>query len=89
MKKPKRNRDTNLRAMQIVGIATGQIQETIPKDTRNPHAVALGRLGGLSGGKARAKVLTKAQRVKIAKKAARIRWEKKKAFNPSSGGAKK
>lgn len=41
---------------------------------KNPAAVALGRLGGLKGGKARAKKLTKAQRSAIAKKAAEARW---------------
>jgi hypothetical protein len=44
---------------------------------KNPHAQALGRLGGLKGGKARAKALTKAQRSEIAKKAAAARWGKK------------
>lgn len=41
---------------------------------KNPAAVALGRLGGLKGGKARAKRLTKKQRSDIAKKAAQARW---------------
>lgn len=44
---------------------------------KNPHAQALGRLGGLKGGKARAEKLTKAQRAEIAKKAAAARWGKK------------
>ena len=39
-------------------------------------AVALGRLGGQKGGKARAAKLTKAQRVEIARKAAQARWKK-------------
>ena len=47
-------------------------------DSRNPHAVALGKLGGLRGGKACALVLTKAQRKKIARNAALARWKKKK-----------
>lgn len=42
---------------------------------KNPAAVALGRLGGLKGGKARAKALTKKQRSEIAKKAAQKRWQ--------------
>lgn len=37
---------------------------------KNPAAVALGRLGGLKGGKARAKTLTAAARKRIAKRAA-------------------
>ncbi|HYD88421.1 MAG TPA: hypothetical protein VEA80_13175 [Vitreimonas sp.] len=46
-----------------------------PKE-KNPAAVALGRLGGLKGGKARAKALSKKRRSEIAKKAAAKRWEK-------------
>jgi hypothetical protein len=46
-------------------------------DERNPAAVALGKLGASKGGKARAKKLTKEQRVEIAKKAAQARWAKK------------
>ena len=42
---------------------------------KNPAAVMLGRLGGMKGGKARAKSLTKAERSKIARKAARSRWK--------------
>ena len=41
------------------------------------HAVALGRLGGQKGGKARAEKLIKEQRIDIAKKAASARWSKK------------
>ena len=47
------------------------------KDTKNPAAVALGRLGGLKGGKARAKNLPASKRKAIAKKAAKARWSKK------------
>lgn len=47
---------------------------TAPEKAKNPAAVALGRLGGLKGGKARAAKLTKAQRSEIARKAARKRW---------------
>jgi len=45
-----------------------------PKE-KNPAAVALGRLGGLKGGKARAAKLTAEQRKEIAKKAAEKRWK--------------
>ena len=48
-----------------------------PKPEKNPAAVALGRLGGLKGGKARAEKLTAAQKKAIAQKAARQRWAKK------------
>lgn len=47
-----------------------------PEDKRNPHAVALGSIGGTKGGKARAKSLSKARRRQIAQKAAKSRWNK-------------
>jgi hypothetical protein len=47
------------------------------KKKKNPFAVALGRLGGLKGGPARANKLTAAQRQQIAKKAALKRWREK------------
>jgi hypothetical protein len=49
----------------------------VPPD-KNPHAAALGRLGGLKGGHARAQALTPTQRRRIASRAARARWQKKK-----------
>ena len=48
-----------------------------PKPEKNPAAVALGRLGGLKGGKARADKLSAEQRKNIAKKAAAKRWSSK------------
>ncbi|HXD20790.1 MAG TPA: hypothetical protein VN654_27455 [Vicinamibacterales bacterium] len=45
---------------------------------KNPHAAALGRLGGLKGGRARALRLSPARRREIARKAARARWRKQK-----------
>ncbi len=50
-------------------------QDDSPDECKNPAAVALGRLGGLKGGPARAKKLTKEQRSEIAKKAAKARWK--------------
>jgi hypothetical protein len=44
---------------------------------KNAAAVALGRLGGLKGGKARARKLTSKQRAESARKAARARWGRK------------
>ena len=41
---------------------------------RNPHAAALGRLGGLKGGPARAQLLSAERRREIARHAARKRW---------------
>lgn len=77
-KKAKRPRDTNQLAKAILDIATGE-SEDIPKTEtgKNAAAVALGRLGGLKGGKARAKALTAKKRAEIAKKAAAVRWKKK------------
>jgi hypothetical protein len=46
---------------------------------KNAAAVALGRLGGLKGGKARARKLTPEQRTRSARKAALVRWAMKKA----------
>ena len=48
---------------------------------RNPAAVALGRLGGLKGGIARAKKLSAAKRVAIAKRAIAARWARATAQN--------
>jgi len=44
------------------------------KPEKNPAAVALGRLGGKKGGKARVAKLTAEQRSAIARKAAKKRW---------------
>jgi len=78
MKKPKRPKDTNQLAKNVVDLATGESQETVKINSVNIHAVELGRLGGLKGGKARAKKLSKAQRVKIAQRAAKVRWSRSK-----------
>jgi hypothetical protein len=48
-----------------------------PDDVKNPHAVALGRLGGKKGGPARAQKLSSTQRSEIAKRAAQARWAAK------------
>ena len=50
------------------------VSDAEPKPEKNPAAVALGRLGGLKGGAARAAKLTSEQRVEIAKNAAKARW---------------
>lgn len=44
---------------------------------KNPAAVALGKLGGVKGGKARAAALTPERRKEIAQKAAKTRWKNK------------
>lgn len=76
MSKPKRPRDTNQLAKFITGLATGEVELPKTDDGKDPAAVALGRKGGLKGGKARAKALTATQRGEIAKLAANARWKK-------------
>ena len=60
----------------IVDIATGEVEDKPEDEGKNPAAVALGRLGGKKGGRARAEKLTPEQRREIAKKAAAVRWRK-------------
>lgn len=59
--------DVNVLAADIVAEATSD-------SDKNPHAVALGRLGGLKGGPSRAAKLSKKRRAEIGKKAAQARW---------------
>ncbi len=66
---------------KLIGdILTGQVEDratTLPvDDSKDPAAVALGRKGGLKGGKARAANMTAEQRAEAARKAAKARWEK-------------
>ena len=80
-KRQKRDHDFAVNAFRVVQEATGQESDEKPAkplstDGKNPNAVALGRLGGLKGGKARANKLTPEQRKEIAKKAASVRWQK-------------
>ena len=76
MSNPKRPRDTNQLAKRIVELSTGDAVEQKSDSGKNPAAVALGRLGGLKGGKARAQKLSKKRRKEIAIKAAAARWLK-------------
>ena len=71
MAKNKRTPDVNVIAAAVREQATDE-----RRIVKNPAAVALGRLGGLKGGKARAEKLTPEQRSEIAKKAATARWSK-------------
>ena len=75
-KQLKRPKDTNQLAKLISDIATGEKQDVIPQDEIKAAAAALGRKGGLKGGKARAASLTPEQRQEIARKAAAKRWGK-------------
>ena len=60
-------KDVNALAFSIVNKTTKE---------KNPAAVALGRLGGLVGGKARANKLSAKKRKEIAIKASKARWAK-------------
>ena len=74
----KRPRDPNQLAKAIVDIATGQVEDDLDNTAaggKNPAAVALGRLGGLKGGNARAATLSKKRRAEIARRAAKARWK--------------
>jgi hypothetical protein len=76
---PKRSsirKDTQDLARSIVDQVVPDAEPSPPKQEKNPAAVALGRLGGLKGGKARAEKLTAERRAEIAKKAAESRWKK-------------
>jgi hypothetical protein len=82
--KPKRPRDPNQLAKLISDIATGEVSLPKTDDGKDPAAVALGRKGGLKGGKARAASLSARKRKEIARKAAQKRWAK-----PSNNASKK
>jgi hypothetical protein len=76
MAKPKRPRDANQLAKLIVDMATGEAAPDTTVHSKDPAAVALGRKGGLKGGKARAEKLPPARRREIAKKAALAKWRR-------------
>lgn len=80
----KRDHDFSTLAFRVVQEATAEpgsaLNEPAQRDPtpeeRHAAAVALGRLGGLKGGKARARKLTAEQRRESARKAARARWSR-------------
>jgi len=61
-------------AVMVAKIATGEIEDE--KREKNPHAVALGKLGGAKGGAARSAKMTEGQLTRAARLAARARWAK-------------
>lgn len=73
----RRPTDVNALAKQLVGEATGEVEPVDPATGKDPAAVALGRKGGLKGGKARAANMTPEQRSEAAKRAAAARWSKR------------
>jgi len=66
--------DVNEIAFRVLQESIGEAPPV--ESTKNPAAVALGRLGGKKGGAARAAKLTPEQRSEIAQLAARARWKK-------------
>jgi hypothetical protein len=84
-KKNKKATDVNVIAHDILQALTGEPMQTTSvkkassdnQPPKNPAAVALGRLGGLKGGRARAEALSPSQRKQIAKNAALKRWKKR------------
>lgn len=75
-----RDHDFTTVARRVVEQAIGEHLDGTPLENpderKNPHAVALGRLGGQKGGRARAQKLNSGRRKAIAKKAAAARWRK-------------
>lgn len=66
------SKDINLMARSVIDSIIEK--EDIQQPEKNPAAVALGRLGGLVGGRARAEALSPQKRKQIARKAAKARW---------------
>ena len=73
---PKRS---SRRQPQDVNVVAARIVEAGTKAGKDPLAVALGRRGGLKGGKARAAKMTPEERSDAARKAAQARWKSRKA----------
>ena len=68
----KRPADAIGRAVKIAQIATGEVEDVVVDDGKDPNAKAL----GAKGGKARAAKLSPERRKEIARKAATLRWSK-------------
>jgi hypothetical protein len=73
----RRPRDSNQLGKLILDIATGDVEDLEPDAGKDPAAVALGRKGGLKGGKARAASMTSEERSEAARRAAKARWNSK------------
>lgn len=73
----KRPRDVNQLAARVVAEAVDDEQPYDPDASKDPAAVALGRKGGLKGGKARAAKMTPEERSEAARRAAASRWSRR------------
>ena len=75
-----KERDFSVQAAQLVELTIGEHLDGTPlpdpNSGKNPHAVALGRMGAQKGGIARAKRLSEKRRSEIARRAATARWAK-------------
>jgi hypothetical protein len=80
VKKALKDRDFTVIARNVVETAIGERLDGSPLEVvihrKSVDAVTRGRLGGLKGGKARAKKLSSKRRKAIALKAAKTRWKK-------------
>jgi hypothetical protein len=77
-KRPRRPRDPFQLAREVIQEVIGEAPVRPDPDAgKNPAAVALGKLGGAKGGRARAARLTPEERRESARKAARARWGKR------------
>lgn len=82
-----RPRDLNQLAASIVDeVTNGEPTGEVPAPEKNPHAAALGRLGGKKGGPARALRLSAERRSEIARKAAQMRWHGEQEVGEGSSG---
>jgi hypothetical protein len=61
--------------LDLAQIGKAVVDAATKREKKNPAAVELGRLGGLKGGKARARKLSASRRSQIAKDAAEKRWK--------------
>ena len=78
-KRSSKQKDTQQLARSVLDAIAPNAEPKPSAPKKNPAAVALGRLGGLKGGVARAASLSKKKRSEIAKKAATARWASKHA----------
>jgi hypothetical protein len=74
IKRIPRPRDPIQLGKLIGDIATGQVVDAVD-DGKDAAAAAMGRAGGLKGGKARAKSLSSKEKREIARNAAKARWD--------------
>jgi hypothetical protein len=73
---PKTSARPNQLSKPVVDVATGEERESAPLAVNEMTVQGIPRLGGPKGGKARAKNLSKAERVKMAEAVARARCKK-------------